>query len=88
MSYSNINDNYSSIRQDPGYKVMKSYKCISHKFPYTRDIHPRLVSYLREYYFNKINGIHPCVPLSSVYSIRECDIASINNYLKRHRIVM
>lgn len=86
MSY--INNNFSSIKEDQGYKVMKSYKCISAKFPYTRDIEPRLVSYLRDYYFNKINGIKPCVPLSTVYSIRECDIGTINNYLRKYKIVI
>jgi len=88
MSYSNINNSFSPIKEDAGYKVMKSYKCITHKFPYTKDIQPRLVSYLRDHYFNKINGIYPCVPLSMVYSIRECDIASINIYLRKHRIVL
>lgn len=78
----------SSIKEDQGYKVMNAYKCIRYKFPFTRDIEPRLISYLREYYFNKINNIKPCVPLSMVYSIRECDIATINNYIRKHKIVL
>lgn len=88
MSYSNINTNFGSIKEDGGYKVMKSYQGIRNKFPFTRDIEPRLISYLREYYYNKINNIHPCVPLTMIYSIRECDINSINNYIRKYRIVL
>lgn len=78
--------NYGFISKDPAYERMRLGSYISKKFPYKYDIEPRLVRYLRDYYFYKIIGIVPCVPLVVQYWIRINDIICINKYLYKYKI--
>lgn len=81
--------NYSSvgfISEDPGYERMNLGWYIYKKFPYKYDIEPRLVRYLRDWYFYKIMKMRPCVPLVVQYWIRINDIICINKYLHKYKI--
>lgn len=80
-----LND-FSFMNEDVGYKSMNIYHKIIKKFPFKDDIDPRLIRYLRSYYFYKINNIKPCVPLVIEYWIRQDDINCINNYLHKYGI--
>ena len=78
--------NYSFVKKDPGYERMKLGWYIKQKFPYKYDIEPRLVRYLRDYYFYKTMNMRPCVPLVVQYWIRINDIICINKYLLKYNI--
>jgi len=79
-------NNFSFVNEDVGYKAMNVYHKINKKFPFKDDIEPRLVRYLRIYYFYKIYNIKPCVPLIMEYWIRQDDINCINKYLHKYGI--
>ncbi|QKF93597.1 hypothetical protein QKU48_gp0139 [Fadolivirus algeromassiliense] len=83
-----VNYDFSFIKQDTGYNMMKINKLIIHKFPYKQDIEPRLISYLRTYYVHKLLNTSPCVPLTMQYWIRDDDIESINRYLHKYKIII
>lgn len=80
--------NYSYIDNDIGYDMIKINKLVNLKFPYKRDIEPRLVDFMRIHYTYKIIGTEPCVPLIMQYWIREHDIYNINNYLHKYGIII
>jgi hypothetical protein len=82
------NYNFSFIKKDIGYDMLKINKLISLKFPYKPDIEPRLVDYLRIYNIYKILGSEPCVPLIVQYWIRDDDIVHINKYLHKYEIII
>lgn len=56
------------------------------KFPYKKDIDPRLIRFLRQSYSNKINDVKPCVPIQVEYSITKNDIIDIQKYLHKYNI--
>jgi hypothetical protein len=78
--------NYSFIEDDIGYKILLENKMIDQKIPYKHDIDPRLVNFLRTYYYQKINKIKKCTPLSTEFSISPTDIYIINKYLKKYSV--
>jgi len=74
-------NSYSFIRNDQGYDMMKLGRYITNKFPYKPDIEHRLVRFVRSYFFYKLTGIKPCVPLVVDYWIRTNDLICISNYI-------
>lgn len=83
-----MNTTYSFVNQDNGYEQLQQNQWIMRKFPYKNDIEPRLVHYLRTYYFHKINNVKPCVPLIMTFWIKYDDIEPINRYLHKYSIVL
>lgn len=81
-------NNFSYVKDDIGYKLFGINHQINKKFPYKSDIDPRLIDYLRMYYFHKIKSIKPCVPLVIIYWIRQNDINCINHYLHKYKITL
>jgi len=82
----NTLNNFSYIKDDIGYKMFNVNNLINKKIPYKKDIEPRLINYLRTYYFYKIKHITPCIPLVIEFWIRQDDINCINNYLHKYTI--
>ena len=74
---------FSYINQDLGYKAMPVNQFINGKFPYKRDIEPRLVRFIREFYLFKLLDKRPSFPLEMKYWIRYDDVPCIRAYLKK-----
>ncbi len=80
----NIYNNYGLIDEDDGYKIMFWNRCTGCKIPYTIDIDPRLVRYLRTLYYYKKYNIIPCIPLEIQFWITKRDIVQMGKYMRNY----
>ena len=81
-----MNNNFSFINKDIGYKIIKSARDINNEIPFKFDIEPRLIRFLRELTQYKLYKITPCVPLYMQYSIKKEDWDEIIRYIKKYKI--
>lgn len=78
--------NFSNLKEDLGYVVIRQNIDIDKKFPFKSDVDPRLVRYLRSLYFYKINDLTPCVPLEMEFYINKIDYIKIIRYLRKYNL--
>ena len=81
-----MNNKYSFLSQDMGYITMRQNVIVNKMIPYRRDVDHRLVQFLRELYYTKINNIKPCVPIYMKYGIKREDYDQILYYIKKYNI--
>lgn len=77
---------FSSIHEDIGYTVMDENSAIDKKFPYKKDIDPRLIRFMRTSYYYKVNNIVPCIPMELEFRLRKKDWKQIYRYIKKYDV--
>ena len=81
-----MDNNFSFISKDIGYKIMKGSRHINVEIPFKPDIDPRLIRFLRELTQHKLYKTNPCVPLYMQYHIKKEDWDEIVRYIKKYKI--
>ncbi len=78
-------NNYSDIKDDIGYNVMRANKYTDYVIPYVENTDPRLVRYMRSvYFFNKLK-LTPCTPsLKDQFWVQRDDNHQLNRYLSKY----
>lgn len=82
----NINNNFSFVNNDVGYKIIKDNDNIDKKLPFDDNVPPRLIRFLRTLYYYKKYNIKPCIPLYMEYQIKYVDWVIIYNYIKLNNV--
>ena len=80
-----IND-YSYIKQDMGYKIMRDNWRIDVAIPFKNGIDPRLIRFLRDLMYHRIYNVKSCIPLYMKYHVNKEDWTQIANYIRKHKI--
>ncbi len=83
-----MNNNFSFINEDIGYKVMYDNYTINELLPLKPDIEPRLIYFLRTLYYHKKYNIMPCVPLYMQFHIKKIDWVEIVRFIKKYNITI
>jgi hypothetical protein len=81
-----MNTQYSFIRYDNGYDIMRDNWSIDLSIPFKDDIDPRLVRFLRDLIYHKIYKITSSVPIYMKYHIKKEDWDHIVRYVKKYQL--
>ena len=83
-----MNNNFSFINNDIGYKIIRGNRRIDIEIPFKYDVEPRLIRFLRQLINHRIYKITPCVPLYMQFHIKKEDWDEIVRYIKKYNITV